>query len=216
MLISVLIVDDHFIVRKGLLALLAEQEDVQVVGEACDGEEAVGLTDSLGPDVVLMDLMMPVLDGVAAIRGILERRPATRIIALTGAASHEKVIEAVRAGALGYLAKTVGQAELVAAIRKVHGGEPYLPVSLTRELLRRWSPLPAAELTAREADLLRLVAKGLGNQEIAERLHITEATVRTHLTRIFSKLGAVNRVEATLFALRDGWTTLEESLASGS
>jgi len=214
--ISVLIVDDHFIVRKGLLALLAECGDVLVVGEAADGREAVDRAAELAPDVVLMDVLMPVLDGVAATRAILAHRPATRIVALTGIADSEKVIEMVRAGALGYLAKNADRAELLAALRKVHRGEPCLPAAFTRRLLQHWSHgrNAAEELTAREGELLRLVAKGLSNQEIADRLQIAEATVRTHLTHVFGKLGAANRVEATLFALRDGWTTLEESLAS--
>jgi len=214
--ISVLIVDDHFIVRKGLLALLAECGDVLVVGEAADGREAVDRAAELAPDIVLMDILMPVLDGVAATRAILERRPATRIVALTGLADSEKVIEMIRAGALGYLAKSADRVELLAALRKVHRGEPCLPAVLTRQLLQHWSHgrEAAEELTEREGQLLRLVAKGLSNQKIADRLQIAEATVRTHLTHVFGKLGAANRVEATLFALRDGWTTLEESLTS--
>ena len=211
--ISILIVDDHFIVRKGLLALLSEDDDLHVVGEAADGNEAVALAATLRPDVVLMDLMMPVLDGVAATRAILDRRPEIRIVAMTSAAGYRKVLEAMRAGALGYLAKSATQAELLAAVRKVHRGEPWLPAALTRQLLQHWSrPNPAGAVTAREAELLRLVAKGLSNREVGEQLGITEATVRTHLTRLFGKLGAANRVEATLCALRDGWTTLEESL----
>jgi NarL family two-component system response regulator LiaR len=213
--ISVLIVDDHFIVRKGLLALLSECDDIFVMGEAADGNEAVDRAAELAPDVVLMDIMMPVLDGVAATRAILARRPETRIVAMTSAAGNQKVLEAVRAGALGYIAKSAAQDELVAALRRVHRGEPCLPAALTRQLLAQWSRPPASEgITKREGEILRLVAKGLPNQEIALRLHIAEPTVRTHLTHLFGKLGAANRVEATLCALRDGWTTLEESLGS--
>jgi NarL family two-component system response regulator LiaR len=214
--ISVLIVDDHFIVRKGLLALLSECEDIEVAGEAADGREAVTRAGELRPDIVLMDLMMPVLDGVGAIRAILEAQPEARILALTSAAGSEKVLEAVRAGALGYLSKSAERSELLAALHKVNHGEPWLPPGLTRRLLQQWGkPATALEtLTEREAELLRLVAKGMANLAIGERLHISEATVRTHLTHIFSKLGAANRVEATLFALRDGWTTLEDSLSS--
>jgi NarL family two-component system response regulator LiaR len=214
--ISVLIVDDHFIVRKGLLALLSESADIEVAGEAADGREAVTRAAELRPDVVLMDLMMPVLDGVAAIRTILEAQPEARILALTSAAGSEKVQEAVRAGALGYLSKSADRSELLAALHKVNRGEPWLPPSLTRRLLQQWSQpaMPLETLTEREAELLRLVAKGMANLAIGDRLHISEATVRTHLTHIFSKLGAANRVEATLFALRDGWTTLEDSLST--
>ena len=213
--IAVLIVDDHFVVRKGLLALLAECDDVRVVGEAADGREAVARAAELAPDVVLMDVVMPVMDGIAATRAILEQRPETRVVALTNAAVGAQVLEMVRAGALGYLGKSAEQADLLAGIRKVYRGEPCLPPALTRQLLQHWSQ-PAAPrdgLTEREGELLRLVSKGLSNPEIAGRLHIAEATVRTHLTHVFGKLGAANRVEATLFALRDGWTTLEESLA---
>jgi len=213
--IAVLIVDDHFVVRKGLLALIAESDDVRVVGEAVDGREAVAQAAALAPDVVLMDVLMPVMDGIAATRAILERRPETRIVALTSAAAGAKLLEMVRAGALGYLGKSAEQAELLAGIRKVYRGEPCLPATLTRQLLQHCSQ-PAERrdgLTEREGELLRLVAKGLSNPEIAERLHVAEGTVRTHLTHVFGKLGADNRVEATLFALRDGWTTLEESLA---
>jgi len=212
--ISILIVDDHFIVRKGFLALLSECDDLFVVGEAVDGNEAVDLAATLRPDVVLMDLMMPVLDGVAATRAILDRQPETRIVVMTSAAGYQRVLEAVRAGALGYLAKSATQAELLAAVRKVHRGEPWLPAALTRQVLQHWShrPNPGEAVTAREGELLRLVAKGLSNREIAGQLSIAEATVRTHLTRLFGKLDAANRVEATLCALRDGWTTLEESL----
>ena len=213
--ISVLIVDDHFIVRKGLLALLSECEDVLVAGEASDGREGVSQAEELRPDVVLMDLMMPVLDGVGAIREILEAHPEAKILALTSAAGSEKLLEAVRAGALGYLSKSAERGELLSALHKVNRGEPWLPPALTRRLLQWSQPATALEtLTEREAELLRLVAKGMANLAIGERLHISEATVRTHLTHIFSKLGAANRVEATLFALRDGWTTLEDSLAS--
>ncbi|HEX4963582.1 MAG TPA: response regulator transcription factor [Thermoanaerobaculia bacterium] len=212
--ISVLIVDDHFIVRKGLLALLSECDDITVVGEAANGREGVERAGELNPDVILMDLIMPLLDGVAATRAILEKRPEARILALTSAAGNEKVLEAVRAGALGYLSKSVERADLLAALHKVTRGEPWLPPDLTRRLLKQWGKpaTPPETLTEREAELLRLVAKGLANSTIADRLHISEATVRTHLTHIFGKLGAANRVEATLFALRDGWTTLEASL----
>jgi two-component system, NarL family, response regulator LiaR len=215
--ISILIVDDHFVVRKGLHALLAEHEDVVVLGEAADGREAVARAAELSPDVVLMDILLPELDGIAATRTILARRPATRVVTLTNAADSGKLVEMVRAGALGYVPKSAGPAELLAAIRKVHGGEPWLPVALTLRLLETWNRGPAAPeegLTEREGELLRLVARGLSNHEIAARARITEATVRTHLTHVFAKLGVSNRVEATLFALRHGWTTLEESLVT--
>src|SRR4051812_21225648 len=172
--ISVLIVDDHFVVRRGLHALLAEHDDVVVVGEAADGREAVARAAELSPDVVLMDILLPELDGIAATRAILARRPETRVVTLTNAADSGKVLAMVRAGALGYVPKSAGPAELLAAVRKVHGGEPWLPAALTRRLLTDWNRGPAAPvapvagLTEREGELLRLLARGLSNQEIAE------------------------------------------------
>jgi NarL family two-component system response regulator LiaR len=214
--IRVLVVDDHTIVRKGTRALLAEVEDIEVVGEAADGREAVAQAESLRPDVVLMDLVMPVMDGIEATRQISGDRPDTRILALTSFAADDKVFPAIKAGALGYLLKHADPEELVDAIRRVYHGEPTLHPSIARKVLhevRRPSektPTPDP-LTEREMEVLHLVAQGLSNREIADQLSIAEVTVRTHVSNILSKLHLANRVQATLYALREGFAELDET-----
>ena len=213
--IQVLIVDDHTIVRKGTRALLAEVEDIQVVGEAADGREAVDQADTLRPDVILMDLVMPVMDGIEATRQITGNQPETRILALTSFAADDKVFPAIKAGALGYLLKHADPEELVDAIRKVYHGEPSLHPSIARKVLQEMrrptmkTPTPDP-LTEREIEVLHLVAKGLSNQEIAGQLSIAEVTVRTHVSNILSKLHLANRVQAALYALREGFAELDE------
>ncbi|HCB49927.1 MAG TPA: DNA-binding response regulator [Chloroflexi bacterium] len=213
--IQVLIVDDHTIVRKGTRALLAEVEDIQVVGEAADGREAVDQADTLRPDVILMDLVMPVMDGIEATRQITGNQPETRILALTSFAADDKVFPAIKAGALGYLLKHADPEELVDAIRKVYRGEPSLHPSIARKVLQEMrrptikTPTPDP-LTEREIEVLHLVAKGLSNQEIAGQLSIAEVTVRTHVSNILSKLHLANRVQAALYALREGFAELDE------
>jgi NarL family two-component system response regulator LiaR len=213
--IQVLIVDDHTIVRKGTRALLAEVEDIQVVGEAADGREAVDQADTLRPDVILMDLVMPVMDGIEATRQITGNQPETRILALTSFAADDKVFPAIKAGALGYLLKHADPEELVDAIRKVYHGEPSLHPSIARKVLQEMrrptmkTPTPDP-LTGREIEVLHLVAKGLSNQEIAGQLSIAEVTVRTHVSNILSKLHLANRVQAALYALRVGFAELDE------
>jgi NarL family two-component system response regulator LiaR len=213
--IQVLIVDDHTIVRKGTRALLAEVEDIQVVGEAADGREAVDQADTLRPDVILMDLVMPVMDGIEATRQITGNQPETRILALTSFAADDKVFPAIKAGALGYLLKHADPEELVDAIRKVYHGEPSLHPSIARKVLQEMrrptmkTPTPDP-LTGREIEVLNLVAKGLSNQEIAGQLSIAEVTVRTHVSNILSKLHLANRVQAALYALREGFAELDE------
>ena len=206
--IRILIVDDHTIVRKGIRALLAEIEDIEVVGEATTGQEAIKQAESLNPDVILMDLVMPGMDGVEAIRHISIHQPKARILVLTSFTADDKVFPAIKAGALGYLLKDSDPADLVRAIRQVHRGEPSLHPSIARRVLQELSqpvpPSPAPEpLTDREVEVLHLLAKGLGNQEIAEQLVIAEVTVRTHVSNILSKLHLANRVQATLYALRE-------------
>ena len=217
--IRVLVADDHAIVRKGIRALLAEIEDIEVVGEASDGQEAMAQADALSPDVILMDLVMPGVDGIEATRQITKHEPGPRILVLTSFASDGKVFPAIKAGALGYLLKDSEPADLVEAIRQVHRGEPSLQPSIARQVLkelRRPSARPPTPdpLTDREREVLRLVAKGLSNPEIAQRLVITEATVRTHVSNILSKLHLANRVQATLYALQEGITSLDNSLMS--
>jgi len=214
--IRVLIVDDHAIVRKGIRALLAEIEDIEVVGESGDGQGAIDQAGALEPDVILMDLLMPGMDGIEATRQIASDDTAPSVLVLTSFASDEKVFPAIKAGALGYLLKDSEPADLVQAIRQVHRGEPSLQPSIAYKVLQelqrpsRRPPTPDP-LTDREMEVLRLVAKGLSNPELAERLTVTEATVRTHVSNILSKLHLANRVQATLYALQEGITSLEDS-----
>jgi NarL family two-component system response regulator LiaR len=212
-LIGVLVVDDHLVVRKGVRALLMDAQSITVVGEAADGLEAVTEARRLRPQVILMDLKLPHLDGVEAIRTILAEQPDVGVVVLTGAEADEQVLAAVEAGALGYLAKTAERESFLQAIERVARGELWLPPRLTRKLLGHLKPRPsvtAEPLTGRESSVLNLLAKGRTNQQIANELSIAEATVRTHVSHILDKLGASNRVEAALHALRAGVATLEE------
>jgi DNA-binding NarL/FixJ family response regulator len=213
-LIGVLVVDDHLVVRKGVRALLMDAGSISVVGEAGDGLEAVAEARRLRPQVILMDLQLPLLDGVEAVRAILAEQPDVGIVVLTGTNGDEQVLAAIEAGALGYLAKTSEREEFLLAISRVARGELWLPPRLTRKLLAHLKPrsvggLPEL-LTGRETSVLNLLAKGRTNQQIARELNIAEATVRTHVSHILDKLGVGNRVEAALHALRAGVVTLEE------
>jgi NarL family two-component system response regulator LiaR len=215
--IRVLVVDDHAVVRKGIRALLAETEGIEVIGEAGDGQEAIAQADALSPDVILMDLVMPGVDGIEATRQIAAGKAGPPILVLTSFAGDDKVFPAIKAGALGYLLKDSEPVDLVEAIQQVHRGEPSLPPSIAQKVLkelRRPSARPPTPdpLTDREMEVLRLVAKGLTNPEIAQQLVITEATVRTHVSNILSKLHLANRVQATLYALQEGITSLNDSL----
>lgn len=213
--IRVMIVDDHAIVRKGIRALLSTEHDIQVVGEAGDGAEAVVQAKSLKPDVILMDLVMPKLDGIEATRQITSQMAGTRILVLTSFAADDKVFPAIKAGALGYLLKDTGPDELVQAIHCVYRGEPSLEPSIARKVLTELSapqtkPLSADPLTGRELDILRLIAQGRSNKEIAELLVITEMTVRTHVSNVLGKLHLASRTQAALFALKEGLASLED------
>lgn len=215
--IQVLIVDDHAIVRKGIRALLAQMGTIQVVGEAGNGEDAVTLAAELKPDVILMDLVMPGVDGIEAIHQITGQQPEARILVLTSFASDDKVFPAIKAGALGYLLKDSEPADLVQAIHQVHRGEPSLHPMIAGKVLQEMQhpskrPPTPDPLTDRELEVLRLVAQGAGNSEIAEQLVITEATVRSHVSNILSKLHLANRVQATLYALQEGLTSLRGGL----
>ncbi|MCP4662014.1 MAG: response regulator transcription factor [bacterium] len=199
--------------------MLGTAEEIEVVGEAADGREAVRQAEALEPDVILMDLRMPDMDGVEAIRAILEAQSDARIILMTAHEIDERVLEAVRAGASGFVAKTASAESYLRAIERVHRGETALPIDITRQVLRDVQPpepaLPTPEpLTRRQMEILRLVAKGLSNQQIAGKIGVSVATVVTHVRNVFTKLGVTNRVEATLYALDQGWTSLEESLVT--
>jgi NarL family two-component system response regulator LiaR len=211
--IRVLIADDHALVRKGIAALLAQEPDLLVVGEADNGRTAIDRTAALQPDVVLMDLVMPEMDGIDAIRAILAVQPEMRILVLTGFANNENVFPAVKAGALGYLLKDANPEMLIQAIRQVANGESSLHPLIARKILHELahpadSPSPIQHLTEREQEVLRLVAQGFSNREIAEQLVITEMTVRSHVSNILSKLHLVSRIQAALYALRTGLATL--------
>ncbi|NDV28600.1 response regulator transcription factor [Desulfovibrio sp. JC010] len=213
--IKVLLVDDHDIVRIGVRSFLGSFDDIEVVGEAANGQEAVEMTAELSPDIILMDMLMPVMDGIQAIREIRDRKLPGRIIALTSFATDDKLFPAIKAGAMGYLLKDSTPDELLEAIRRVYRGEPSLAPDIARKVLSELSqpgeeaatPTPDP-LTPRELDTLKLVAKGKSNKLIAEEMFVSEATVRTHMTSILSKLHLANRVEATLYALREGIASL--------
>jgi NarL family two-component system response regulator LiaR len=213
--IRVLVVDDHFVVRKGVCALLAEDGGIAVVGEAGDGQQAIEEARRLAPQVILMDLRLPRLDGVEATRMILAEQPEVGVVVLTSSDTQEEVLAAIEAGALGFLAKTAQQEEFFQAIRHVADGETWLSPSLTRRLLARLKPRPAAEipepLTQRERDVLILLARGWSNRRIAQKLNIAEITTRAHVSHILGKLGVSNRMEAALHALKSGMAGLEGS-----
>lgn len=212
--IKILIADDHEIVREGLRTFLKSQPGFEIIGEADDGAKAVNLAKILNPDVILMDLVMPVMDGISATRQIMKDNPSAHILVLTSFAEDEKVFPAVKAGALGYLLKDSSPADLLDAIRQVSLGESALHPSIARKVLKelnRSSTTPpiTEQLTPREIDVLKLVAEGLSNQDIASQLSLSEWTVRTHLRSIMSKLNLVNRTQAALYALREGLAGLE-------
>lgn len=213
--IRVLIVDDHAIVRKGIRALLATERDIEVIGEASDGADAIAQARALRPDVILMDLVMPKIDGIEATRQITANQSGVRILVLTSFAADDKVFPAVKAGALGYLLKDTGPDDLVQAIHQVYQGQPSLEPSIARKVLSELShppqePLTQEPLTERELDVLRLVAQGKSNKEIAEQLVIAEMTVRAHMSNILSKLHLASRTQAALYALRKGIASLED------
>jgi NarL family two-component system response regulator LiaR len=212
--IRLFIADDHAIIRKGIRAMLETVPDIELVGEAVNGREAVSGVEKLRPDVILMDLVMPDMDGIEAIRRIKAQQPKACILVLTTFAGEDKIFPAIKAGALGYHLKDASPEELVQAIRQVYRGQPSLHPIIARKVLQELAS-PAAErpptpepLTQREVEVLQLVAQGLDNQEIADKLVISEATVRTHVSNILGKLQLASRTQAALYALREGLATL--------
>jgi len=213
--IRVLIVDDHTIVRRGIKALLAETDDIKVIGEAENGLEGIQLSRQLEPDVILMDLLMPKMDGIEATRQVTTQQPHMRVLVLTSFVGDEKIFPAIKAGALGYLLKDSDPSELIRSIYKVHRGEPSLHPSIARKMMKEILDTPSEKptpdpLTAREVEVLQLLAKGLSNDEIAEKLFVSEVTVRTHISHLLAKLHLANRVQATLYALREGLSSLDD------
>lgn len=209
-LITVLIVDDHKVVRQGVRAFLETQPDLVVVGEAESGEEAVRLVTEHVPDVVLMDLVMPGVDGVEATLQVKQVSPRTQVIVLTSYHQDEHIFPAIRAGALSYLLKDVGSAELADAVRKAAAGEavlhPRVAARVVQELhgAHQDTPNPFTKLSDRELDVLRLIANGLTNAQIAEDLVISEKTVKSHVSNILSKLHLADRTQAAVYAWREG------------
>jgi NarL family two-component system response regulator LiaR len=213
--IRILIADDHAVVREGLRALIEAKPDMELVGEAEDGVEAVLMARSLKPDVILLDLLMPRMDGIEAIGEIKQENPHARILILTSFAADDKVFPAIKAGAAGYLLKDSSSQALIQAIREVYQGEsslhPTIARKLIREILRPSTAAPAENLlTEREVAVLKLIAGGLSNQEIAETLVISERTVSSHVSNILDKLHLANRTQAALYALREGLASLEQ------
>ncbi len=197
---TVLLVDDHRLVRAGLAALLAGSPDVEVVGEAADGQQAVELAVALAPDVVLMDLSMPVLDGVTATRRLLADAPGTRVVVLTSFADPGRVVDAVAAGAVGYLLKDCDPQDVVQAIRAAARGEVPIDPRVARALLPAADPRRDETLSPREEQVVRLLAQGLANKQIARSLGISERTVKVHVSSILRRLGVADRTSAALWS----------------
>jgi DNA-binding NarL/FixJ family response regulator len=204
--IRVLIADDHAVVREGLRTFLQLQDGIDVVGEAPDGETAVAEAERLAPDVVLMDLAMPRLDGAGAMRELRRRGSHARVIVLTSFVDEGRLLPALQAGAAGYLLKDVAPQELARAIRAAHDGEALLDPGVAGRLLDAMAraPAPATELTARETEVLALIARGRANKVIARELGISEKTVKAHVGRVLAKLGVADRTQAALLAVRTG------------
>jgi NarL family two-component system response regulator LiaR len=214
--IRLLLVDDHVFVRKGILALLATEEDIEVVGEAQDGQEALDKIEEHNPDVILLDLLMPKMGGIEVIERVITDDPKSRILVLTSFVADDKVFPAIKAGALGYLLKDSEPEELIQAIHQVYRGESSLSPVIARKVLQEISrpsdrQLLEDPLTDREVEILQHIAKGESNREIAEALVLSEATVRTHVSNVLGKLHLASRTQAALYALRKGLAPLDEA-----
>ena len=214
--INILLAEDHLITRQGIRRLLESEADLKVVGEAGNGEEAVQLVREMEPDVVIMDIAMPRLNGIEATRQIKLIRPKTAVLILTAYDDDEYIFGLLEAGAAGYLLKTIGGDELIQAIRAVHKNDPVLDPKVARKVFdsfrsrgRSRVTAPAMEpLSDREMEILRLAASGLGNKDIAEKLHLSRRTVEGNFRAVFNKLGVSSRLEAIMLAMRKGWVTL--------
>jgi len=206
--IKILLADDHTVLRQGLRLILNEAENLTVVGEAANGAEAVAMAETLQPDMILMDVHMPELGGIEATRRIRAAQPHTQIIMLTISQNDSDLINAIKAGAKGYLLKSAESSEVIRSIERVARGEAILPPDMFSRVLEELAnPEPSSpKLTDRELDTLRLIARGLGNKEIAGALHISENTVKTHVRHILEKLNLSNRAEAAAYAVRNGLT----------
>jgi NarL family two-component system response regulator LiaR len=206
--IRVLIVDDHAVVREGLRAFLETQNEIEVAGEAADGNEAVEIASRLAPDVILMDLVMPELDGVRAMRALRERVPDARVIVLTSFLDEDKLLPAIRAGAAGYLLKNADPKELARAVRAAHAGEalldPVVAARLVETLAADGGVDPIDRLTPREREVLVLIGRGFPNKRIAQELGLAEKTVKTHVGHVLAKLGVTDRTQAAVLAVRAG------------
>lgn len=218
--IRVLLAEDHVVVREGTRELIQREQDMEVVGEAGDGEEAIELATRLRPDLVIMDIAMPKVNGVEATRRIKELYPATAVLILTAYDSEQYIFALLEAGAAGYLLKNVRGSELIDAVRAVCAGESVLHPVVTRKVLERLTGVtggPGEEgvrdvLSEREMDVLQLASKGMSNKDIAKELSVSVRTVQAHLGNIFNKLGVGSRTEAVLHALRRGWFSLDEEI----
>ncbi|WP_019585942.1 response regulator [Deinococcus apachensis] len=209
--VRVLLVDDHAVVRQGLRLFLGLDPQIEVVGEAANGEEALAETDRLNPDVVVMDLMMPVMDGIQATRLLRRQHPDIEVIALTSTLEEHKVNGAIDAGAMGYMLKDASSDTLADAIHAAARGEVRLHPEAARRLVRDFrTPEMRETLTPKEVIVLQLIARGYSNRDIAADQGVTEATVKTHVSRLLSKLGLESRTQAALYALRHGLASLEE------
>lgn len=206
--IRVLIVDDHAIVREGLMTLLAEEDDIEIVGEARNGREAVQMAATHRPDVILMDLVMPEMDGIAATKAIREKGLPGRVLVLTSFSEDQRVPDAIQAGAIGYMLKDVLKGDLLRAIQSAARGEPALHPEAQRQLMRQMvapsEPDLLSTLTAREMGVLRLIVNGQSNKEIAATLHLTEGTVKGYVSAILSKLNVADRTQAAMYAVKRG------------
>ena len=219
--IKIMLVEDHVLVREGTKELLDQEEDLQVVAEAGDGEAAVQLAAEHRPDIIIMDIAMPKLDGIEATKQIKAANPTASILVLTAYDDDQYVFAFLEAGAAGYLLKDISTNDLIQAIRAVHTGESVLHPAVARKVINYFARRPEEtrdekgdlmeQLTDREMEVLRLAGKGMTNREIARELTISIRTVQVHLSNVFSKLGVGSRTEAVLYALRKGWLTLEDT-----